>query len=100
MEVSHLAAVLHPVDDDLEVRPLGDGKPALANDVGLRIAADRDVVDTPAVDAPHLEHLLDRLRRKPRDVLDPAKPLLLHRRYELPVLDEDSRDVAVKSVDA
>ena len=71
-----LGGVLQPVGDEIEARPPGEGEQRLLQDVGARVAVDRDMVDLADRDPRLGQAVLDRLGRESGRVLDPAKALL------------------------
>ena len=73
---------------------------AFAPEVRARVAADRDVIEPPRLDAGVLEAPARRERRKAGAVLDAIEALLLRRRDELAVDDEGGGRVAVIGVEA
>jgi len=66
----------------------------------LRIAADGYVRDVLSGDAGNLEAAPNGQRGEASPVLDAAKALLLERGEELPILQQNSGDIAVIGIDA
>src|SRR6187399_2700213 len=94
------AVVGGAVADHAAAWPIPQRKQRLAPEMRLRVARDPDVVDLVGSDAGHFQAGSNRLRRKTRDVLDPAEPLFFDGGDELTVADQDRGDVSVVRVDA
>jgi hypothetical protein len=92
--------VREPLADQPRRRALRERVDALADEVRLRIAVQRDVIDVGEAGAGRLQAVADGLGGKAGPVLQAAEPLLLRSRDELAVDDEACRRVGVIRVEA
>ena len=100
LHVAHLRRVAEALHHVARARPRQDRADDLGADVRARVAADRDVVEVPRVEAGVLEAPARGQLRKAGAVLDAVEPLFLDGVDELAVDHEGRGRVAVEGVQA
>src|SRR5262245_41907282 len=88
-----------PIADQSTRRAMSQGEQDLSREMRARIARHADVIDVGGRDAGHVQARLNRLMRKPGDMLDAAEAFLFDGCDELAVAHDDRRHVAVIGVD-
>lgn len=100
VDAGALALIAQPLEDEPRVWPPQRCVANAPQQVRLRIAVERDVIDVTERHAGLYEAIADRFGRKPRPMLDAPETLLFRRRNDFAITDDASRRVAMVGVEA
>lgn len=95
-----LPAIFHPGPDQPGIWPVGQHVGELLSEMGSAVLVKRDMIDAGKRRSGFLKAPGNRLRGKPRPVLDAPEALFFGSRQQSPVDNQRRRGIAVKSVDA